>query len=82
MANKENQNPALTISFNEDGEIISVTSADGRTIYEPTHNLRDNPITDADLVGLKSFEVLFYRHRQDGTLRRCPHTPSCDLYCP
>ena len=71
---------AVTIEFDENGDIISVQFAGQKPIYEPTHNVMRTP-PDAEFVGSKTLgEMSFYRQR-DGAITMCIHSPSCYLYC-
>jgi hypothetical protein len=76
MAEKEPA--ALTISFDQDGNIMSVQFAGGTPLTAPTHNVRSRS-PDAPFLGFRGFEIFYYRDK-DGSVFDCIHTDSCDLF--
>jgi hypothetical protein len=61
-------------------EIAWVEYAGRPRIYEPTGELRKDPIVDVDILGVEVFDVIVYLERTNGAIMMCVHK-YCRRYC-
>jgi hypothetical protein len=71
---------ALKLTPSKEVEISWVEYPGGSRIYEPTRELRKDPLEGINLHGVEVFDVIVYEAPPEVAMRICLHK-YCRLYC-